>query len=82
MTKTGKPILPLVTKEHQLEFFGGTEHGKTDPGDCDEFYGLLCEARRGKQGLDLPMGEIEVKKKEDTNRQLVEDYSYWFWNYR
>ncbi len=31
--------------------------------------------------LTLPLGELEVKKGK-PNRQLVEAYCYWFWNYR
>jgi hypothetical protein len=62
--------------------FAVTVVGLLDPDDCDETYGLLCEARQGRRLLEVPLGEIEVKKKGDANRRLVEDYSYWFWNWR
>jgi hypothetical protein len=44
-------------------------------------YGLFCEARQGRRHVELPLGEVEVKKG-DPNRRPVEDYSYWFWNWR
>jgi hypothetical protein len=50
--------------------------------DWDDMYGLLCEARAGGRLLEVPLGEIEVRKKGAPNRQLVADYSYWFWNWR
>ena len=49
--------------------------------ECDEFYGLLCEAQLGKRRVLVPLGEIEVKKGR-PNHQLIDDYSYWFWNWR
>jgi hypothetical protein len=52
-----------------------------DDYDCDEFYGLFCEARLGGQHITVPLGDIEVKKAK-PNYQLVDDYLYWFWNYR
>lgn len=52
-----------------------------DDYDCDEFYGLFCEARLGRRQITVPLGEIEVKKGK-PNYQLVDDYLYWFWNYR
>ena len=52
-----------------------------DEHDCDEFYGLLCEARLGRRQITIPLGEIEVTKR-SPNRQLIEDYVYWFWNWR
>jgi len=58
--------------------------GLGDPDDepmIDDTYGILCEARHQRRLVTLPLGELEVKKGK-PNRQLVEDYSYWFWNYR
>jgi hypothetical protein len=58
--------------------------GLGDPDDepmIDEMYGILCEARLEGEIVTVPLGEIEdVKGK--PNRQLVADYSYWFWNWR
>ena len=47
----------------------------------DEEYGILCEARMEREIVTLPLGEVEVTKGK-ANRQLMEDYHYWFWNYR
>ena len=58
--------------------------GLGDPDDepmIDDTYGILCEARHERRRPVLPLGELEVKKGK-PNRQLVADYSYWFWNYR
>jgi len=62
---------------------GVTVVGLLDPDEdgCDEFYGLLCEARLGRRQIIAPLGEIEVRK-EKQNHQLIDDYSYWFWNWR
>jgi hypothetical protein len=69
------------------------EHGPTapvkitdlgDPEDdawVDETYGLLCEVRAGGRLIEIPLGQCEAKKG-NPNRQLLNDYAYWFWNYR
>jgi len=58
-----------------------TAVGLLDPDDFPtEEYGLFCEARRGRRGVELPLAELEVGKG-DPNRQLVDDYSYWFANW-
>jgi len=49
--------------------------------DCDEFYGLFCEAQLGRRHIIIPLGEIELRK-DNPNHQLIDDYSYWFWNWR
>lgn len=46
-----------------------------------EFYGLFCEGKRGRRKIEIPLAEIEVKQ-EGKNKQLIEDYRMWFWNYR
>ncbi len=56
--------------------------GLGDPEDdawADEMYGLLCEARAEGRLIEVPLGECEAKKG-SPNRQLLKDYSYWFWN--
>jgi hypothetical protein len=57
--------------------------GLGDPDDepmIDEEYGVLCEARHEGQVVTVPLSELDhVKGK--TNRQLVEDYCYWFHNW-
>src|SRR5262249_49743301 len=67
---------PLQNTSHAL-----TVLGLLDADDCDGMYGLMCQGRQGQRQVELPLGELEVKKG-DPNRQLAEDYSSWFWNYR
>jgi len=52
-----------------------------DAEEIDDMYGLFCQARQGRHPLVVPLGEVEVKEG-DPNRELVADYSYWFWNWR
>lgn len=56
--------------------------GLGDPDDesmIDDSYGILCVAEHEGRKLLPPLGELEVKKGK-PNRQLIEDYGYWFWN--
>jgi hypothetical protein len=55
--------------------------GLLDDDEIDDMYGLLCQARMGKRRIDVPLGEVKVAEG-NCNQQLIEDYSYWFWNYR
>jgi len=57
--------------------------GLLEPEECVDlgFYGLFCKGRRGRRKIEIPLAEIEVKQ-EGRNKQLVEDYCLWFWNYR
>lgn len=55
--------------------------GLGEPGEepmIDETYGLLCEARMEGQVVTLPVGDLEDAK---PNRQLIDDYCYWFHNW-
>lgn len=52
-----------------------------DDTEIDDMYGLCCSARIGWRTANLPLGEIEVQH-EEPNQPLVEDYCYWFWNWR
>jgi len=68
----------------------GAEYGHPEPvkviglGDpdeepmIDETYGVLCEARVEGKVVTLPLGELEDAK---PNRQLIDDYCYWFHNW-
>ncbi len=73
--------------EHGKEY-GHPERVKVvclgDPGDevmIDDSYGILCDVRIEREVVTVPLGELDdVKGK--LNKQLVKDYSYWFWNWR
>jgi hypothetical protein len=70
----------------------GAEYGHPEPvkviglGDpdegpvIDEMQGILCEARLEGQVVTLPLEELEDAQGK-PNRQLIEDYSYWFHNW-
>ena len=52
-----------------------------DPKECDlDEEGLLCEARSREGPFDVPLAELDGA--DSGNRKMVEDYSYWFGNYR
>jgi len=60
-----------------------TVTGLGDPDDddrIDDTYGLICEIKIGKKRGDAPLAELEAKEG-DPNRQLLQDYCFWFWNY-
>lgn len=66
-----------VTEKVSILALGGFED---DPW-IDDTYGILCKARmKGGEG-ELPLAEME-KVKGKPNKQLIEDYAYWFWNNR
>lgn len=47
----------------------------------DEFDGIFCKTRKGKYEINLPLGELQVSAG-GPNGQLIDDYLYWFWNWR
>ena len=47
---------------------------------CDEFGGIYCKARNGKNEINLPLIELEILQV-SPNFQFIEDYWYWFWNW-
>ena len=47
----------------------------------DEFDGIFCRTRKGNIVVNLPLIELEVPS-DSADFQLIEDYSYWFWNWR
>jgi hypothetical protein len=59
-----------------------TVHRLLDPEefDLDEGYGLLCEARDREGRFHVPLDELDEAGA--GNRRLVQDYGYWFGNYR
>ena len=81
--------LPFNAFHDELEEIGPFSHkrrivtvtGVLDP-DVDsalEEDGLICTARYRDREIEVPLGAIEVKKK-DPNFKLIDDYSYWFHN--
>jgi len=52
-----------------------------EDGRIDEHYGLICEIKTGRKRGDAPLAELEVKGL-GGERQLINDYSYWFFNWR
>jgi hypothetical protein len=48
-----------------------------DADDCDEDQGVLCMAREMDDAIALVLAEIEAVGNR-RNRQLIEDYAYWF----
>jgi hypothetical protein len=51
----------------------------TDMGDLID--GIFCKTRKGKYEINLPLIELEVPEG-NTNVQLIDDFWYWFWNWR
>ncbi len=58
-----------------------TRLGEAEEPWVDDMYGLICQAREGRRRIDVPLCDLEVKKR-NPNRRLVVDYSYWFSNWR
>ena len=52
--------------------------------DCPDltFYGLFVRGNQGRRIIEIPIATIEEVTEEGTNKQLIEDYCMWFWNYR
>jgi hypothetical protein len=47
----------------------------------DEFDGIFCKTRKGTFEVNLPLIELEMSE-DSSNFQLIEDYGYWFCNWR
>jgi hypothetical protein len=47
----------------------------------DEFDGIFCKTRKDKYQLNLPLNEVCVPA-DSPNRQAIDDYRHWFWNWR
>jgi Calcium binding len=61
-----------------------TMHSLFALNDCPDltFYGLFVRGNQGRRLIEIPLATIEEVKDEGTNKQLIEDYCLWFWNYR
>jgi hypothetical protein len=44
-------------------------------------YGLFCRAQNAKEAMDLPLADLGVRE-DNPNCQLIDDYAYWFVNWR
>lgn len=58
--------------------------GMDDPNQSsmiDDEYGILCDAKRNGRSVSVPLSHLDnVTGK--PNRQLVNDYNFWFHNWR
>ena len=52
--------------------------------EVDRGYGILTNVKRvsDKRRFALPLADLESTDKQSKNYQLLEDYSFWFVNYR
>jgi hypothetical protein len=66
-----------VTEKVSILALGGSDD---DPW-LDDMSGIICEAKMSRGEGNLPLAEME-KIKGKPNKQLIEDYAYWFWNNR
>ena len=74
--QTGGVMRQLIHYVHVLEL--------TDPRHCRQSAlhdGLSCRAQNSKDVLVLPLAELGVRE-EDPNCQLLDNYAYWFVNWR
>lgn len=80
------PFQAKYQVEHQVETglfqekaISVTVMGLLDTDHFDEDQGILCEAMKEGQSVDLVLAELESTVN-IHNRQLMEDYAYWFYN--
>jgi hypothetical protein len=72
---TGGEMRQLIHYVHVIELM--------DPRQARlrNLYGLFCQAQNAKEVLDLPLADLGVRD-ENPNCQLIDDYAYWFVNWR
>ncbi len=70
----------VETGPFQSNEFLVTVVGLVGADDCDEGDGVLCEVEQHGETFELPLADLEVRNK-GRQRQLIEDYSYWFSNW-
>lgn len=75
------PLSGLIRRESfRLNVLALGDPGDEEPWiDCD--CGILCLARQKLGLVHLPLAEVEVAPGA-LNRQLVNDYQHWFWNWQ
>jgi hypothetical protein len=55
--------------------------GLLDPEEVPgQEYGLLCQARRGAEQIEVPLTEVAIGSG-NANRRIIEDYSHWVVNW-
>ena len=42
---------------------------------------LMARARSSQGEIEIPLAELGVRE-DDPNHQLIDDFAYWFWNWR
>ncbi len=73
-----EPKTLLEEVEHRCTVVGLLDPAKDI---CDEFAGIYCKTSKGMYEINLPLIELEVPD-DSPNFQFIEDYGYWFWNWR
>ncbi len=72
------PIQPIQYVGGDIQVIGIN----TDMDTLDlEFYGVLCDAKRNKRTIQVPLADIHMRA-DSPNQKLVEEYQNWFWNNR
>jgi len=61
-----------------------TIHGLFDLDDCPEltFYGLFVLGHHRGRSIETPLVDVFEVDGKGQNKQLLEDYCFWFWNHR
>ena len=61
-----------------------TIHSLLDLDDCPEltFYGLFALGRYRGHRIETPLVDVFEIEDKGQNKQLLEDYCFWFWNHR
>ena len=61
-----------------------TIHNLLDLDECPEltFYGLFALGRHRGHSIETPLVDVFEVEDKGRNKQLLEDYCMWFWNYR
>jgi hypothetical protein len=72
---TGGKTRHLIHYVRVLELTDPRHVGSHNP------HGLACKAQNAKSVLDLPLAELGVRD-DNPNCQLIDDYAYWFVNWR
>ena len=61
-----------------------TIHSLFDLDECPEltFYGLFVLGRHRERTIETPLVDVFEIDGKGQNKQLLEDYCFWFWNHR